>query len=844
MSYLDFYKLTAEPFSNAPVTRFYYSSRQHERAQQKIRYAIENMKGLGVVIGEIGAGKTTLARRVLDSLPDEQYHAAMMVIVHSGITADWLLKQIAIQLGVRNPAEQKLPLLSQVYRRLQQITQEGRKAVILIDEAQMLKTRELMEEFRGLLNLEVPGRKLITFVFFGLAELSEVLKIDEPLRNRVAVRCQLGPLDLEDLTSYVKHRLTIAGCPHNLFSPEALEHIHRYSKGVPRLINTICDNCLFEGFIAKAGTISGDIAEQVSLELGLEIHPPQAAMQQPGVIPGYPMPQAPGPGYPSEHDRITASYPAMQTAPQAAHPAAMQPAHQPPMPPQPSFQYSTPTTAASWQQAPAPHPHSPATRPDMPPVPPPATPAKQDHRSMLGSILRDGLKERATSTTMQAQAPTEPGSTTQPMITPQPMNQEPSLGEQLLQPPMPVAEVTHQAHTPQSDEEAASYETLDDELIVIEEIDAEPVQDEESPQDTIAEAGEEDMEILDEIDVEPIQDTASTSQAPAQLSSSDLELEPDDDVDEDEHSDTGPAELDPSDAIEVDEDDEEPEEEIELLEEVTDEEPDSKEDDDIVRIAPAGLFNNDAPLPTGTHKKAEHDDEGVIELSDKEQITPGVRSRIQPSGFQSEETAPMPFMAGPSDSGSIEHLRDTDVPDFLEQMIESHQPKTQAMPSANKQETQELTSDRTPKPSAATIDGLPTVPSEPVQPKPNQTAAPIPGPNDSSNAIQQALQSESLEQFEQNLQSHVHGESSNPTEPIGTPSERFRAAAAELDDMDGEGMAQDGIKETKRFEQLRETQPDLNWNELAKDLDPQRPRKSLEEIIREFGGLDGEPDNK
>ena len=171
MNYLDYYELSQEPFSNAPVSRFYYSSAQHAQALMRLTHAVSGMKGLAVLVGDIGAGKTTLARRMLDALPEEEYEAALLVIIHSGITASWLLKRIALQLGVESPADEKLALLSQLYQRLVRIYEQGKKAVVLIDEAQMLATREIMEEFRGLLNLEVPERKLLSFVFFGLPEI-------------------------------------------------------------------------------------------------------------------------------------------------------------------------------------------------------------------------------------------------------------------------------------------------------------------------------------------------------------------------------------------------------------------------------------------------------------------------------------------------------------------------------------------------------------------------------------------------------------------------------------------------------------------------------------------------
>src|SRR5512135_3310807 len=218
MNYLEFFELHQEPFSNAPVARFYFDSQQHGQALMRLRYAVEQMKGLAVLVGDIGAGKTTLARRMLDSLPEEEYEAALMVIIHSGITASWLLRRIALQLGVENPAEEKLALLSQLYQRLVKIYEQGKKAVVLIDEAQMLASREIMEEFRGLLNLEVPERKLLSFVFFGLPEIEENLKLDPPLAQRVALRYRLEPLSEEATDAYVRHRLRLAGAPRVPFT--------------------------------------------------------------------------------------------------------------------------------------------------------------------------------------------------------------------------------------------------------------------------------------------------------------------------------------------------------------------------------------------------------------------------------------------------------------------------------------------------------------------------------------------------------------------------------------------------------------------------------------------------
>ncbi|HYZ90673.1 MAG TPA: AAA family ATPase [Myxococcales bacterium] len=269
MNYLDYYELAQEPFSNAPVSRFYFNSPQHAQALVRLTHVCSQMKGLAILIGDIGAGKTTLARRLLDSLPENEFEAALLVIIHSGVTASWLLKRIALQLGVDAPSEDKLTLLGQLYQRLVKIYEQGKKAVVLIDEAQMLATRELMEEFRGLLNLEVPERKLLSLVFFGLPDIEENLRLDPPLAQRVAIKFRLAHLTPESTEAYIKHRLRLAGASRMPFTPEAVNAVHRFSSGTPRVINTLCDNALFEGYVARVPMIDDAMIGRVAAELGV-----------------------------------------------------------------------------------------------------------------------------------------------------------------------------------------------------------------------------------------------------------------------------------------------------------------------------------------------------------------------------------------------------------------------------------------------------------------------------------------------------------------------------------------------------------------------------------------------
>ena len=270
MDYLEYYGLKEHPFTNVVDNKFYYSSPQYRDALVKLRYAIDTKKGLAVVIGDIGAGKTTLARRLLEDLDEERYEATLLVIIHSSVSSEWLLKKFAIQLGVADAKEHsKVEMLGQIYRRLLEINESGKTAVLLMDEVQMLKSKEIMEEFRGLLNMEMPGGKMINLLFFGLPDLEDVLSLDEPLKQRVAMKIALKPFSIDDTGDYIRHRMKVAGCASEVFTAEAIREVFRYSTGVPRLINTICDNALLEGYLFKTKTIDESVIRAVAIDLGL-----------------------------------------------------------------------------------------------------------------------------------------------------------------------------------------------------------------------------------------------------------------------------------------------------------------------------------------------------------------------------------------------------------------------------------------------------------------------------------------------------------------------------------------------------------------------------------------------
>ncbi|MEJ2695615.1 MAG: AAA family ATPase [Candidatus Sulfobium sp.] len=270
MDYLEYYQLGEHPFSNVVDSRFFYNNPQQSDAVTKLKYAVDTKKGLAVVIGNIGAGKTTLARRLLEKLDEESYEAALLVIIHSSVSSEWLLKKFSMQLGVTSTSSDKIVLLGEIYKRLNEIEEQGKKAVVLMDEVQMLNSREIMEEFRGLLNMESPGGKMVNFIFFGLPELDRVLSLDEPLKQRVAVRIKLQAFSEDNTRDYIRHRLRVAGCERDIFEETAINRIYHYSQGSPRLINTICDNALLEGFLFKKTVIDETVVKTVAVDLGLE----------------------------------------------------------------------------------------------------------------------------------------------------------------------------------------------------------------------------------------------------------------------------------------------------------------------------------------------------------------------------------------------------------------------------------------------------------------------------------------------------------------------------------------------------------------------------------------------
>ncbi len=264
--YLEYYGLTEPPFNITPNPRFLFYSTKHREAFNHLLYGIRERKGFVQLTGEVGAGKTTLCRALLDEL-GKNFSTAL--ILNPVMDAEHLLKAVALEFGLTVKGLDRLEVLAEINRFLLDEAEAGRDAVLLIDEAQNLSD-ELLEQVRMLSNLETNDRKLLQIVLLGQPELRDRLNAHNlrQLRQRITIRYHLRPLRRGEIGSYVQHRLTVSGAkspPH--FTAPALWRVYCYSKGIPRLVNAVCDKCLLAGYVQQRGRIDYRLVSRAINEL-------------------------------------------------------------------------------------------------------------------------------------------------------------------------------------------------------------------------------------------------------------------------------------------------------------------------------------------------------------------------------------------------------------------------------------------------------------------------------------------------------------------------------------------------------------------------------------------------
>jgi len=268
--YKAFFGLTSNPFNLSPDPAFLYRSAQHEEALANLIYGVQSRKGFIVLTGEVGTGKTTLLECLRDNL--DQHHTPFAFVFNSRLTPDQFFEMIAYDLELPCRKESKTEVLIALNAMLLQQAGNNRTTVLIVDEAQNLEW-EVLEEVRLLGNLENRRGKLLQIILSGQPELDQKLEQNEyrQLRQRIALRCRLRPLTVDESAQYIATRLSRSGMrEQRVFPPEVLAEIHRRTQGIPRLINSVCDNLLITAFAAESHVATIEMLEEVSNDLQLE----------------------------------------------------------------------------------------------------------------------------------------------------------------------------------------------------------------------------------------------------------------------------------------------------------------------------------------------------------------------------------------------------------------------------------------------------------------------------------------------------------------------------------------------------------------------------------------------
>jgi type II secretory pathway predicted ATPase ExeA len=263
--YLDFYGLARKPFSKTPDPEFLFPSRQHAEALARLSHALEERE-VAVLSGDVGAGKTTLSRALVDAFAER---CRFSFVIHPALPPAQLLGAIAEGFGLA-PARRKADAFGALAEHVARLDAEGRFAVVIVDEAQLLPGRAAFDELRLLTNLAADDRALVGIVLVGQPELRERIRDrgGEAFAQRIGIAYHVGALDGDETGRYLAHRLAVAGRREPRFAAAAVEAIHRLSRGLPRRVNQLAASALLEGFAREAPRISADVVEAAVSDIG------------------------------------------------------------------------------------------------------------------------------------------------------------------------------------------------------------------------------------------------------------------------------------------------------------------------------------------------------------------------------------------------------------------------------------------------------------------------------------------------------------------------------------------------------------------------------------------------
>ncbi|MEN8184279.1 MAG: AAA family ATPase, partial [Myxococcota bacterium] len=267
MEHLQHFGLSRDPFASDPRPHAYVESEGHQQAERRVRRALAQKKALTVLLGAPGVGKTLLVRRLLEGLEEEVYDISLLVPLQGVADTAWVLSRFAQQLEVDAPSPEPAGLLGQIYEKLAIIREDGRHAVLMIDEAHVLCSSSTLREVRGLLNLEYEDQRLLSLVLVGLPELEAALARDPSLSGRVDLKVRIGGLAEHEAVTYLRERLESVGADPTLFGDDAIQALAGRAAGRPRLLNTLADNALYEAFAAGDTAVGAGHVERAAQDL-------------------------------------------------------------------------------------------------------------------------------------------------------------------------------------------------------------------------------------------------------------------------------------------------------------------------------------------------------------------------------------------------------------------------------------------------------------------------------------------------------------------------------------------------------------------------------------------------
>jgi len=279
--YQRFFGLRESPFNVNPDPRYLFMTRQIQEALAGLTYGIQNRKGFILLTGEVGTGKTTLLNRLLDWLRGQR--VATAYIFNSQLEVNHLFDYMMADFEIPCQSKEKSQVLLRLNQWLLERYRAGETATLIVDEAQNLSP-EVLEEIRLLTNLETSTEKLLQIVLAGQPELEEKLKLPQlrQLRQRITLRCRTAPLSLEETFGYVAERLRIAGANGEpIFSKEAIQTVHQYSRGIPRVANLLCEHSMINAYVDSLRPVPAHLVEEVAREFQLDEIAPIASSGSP-----------------------------------------------------------------------------------------------------------------------------------------------------------------------------------------------------------------------------------------------------------------------------------------------------------------------------------------------------------------------------------------------------------------------------------------------------------------------------------------------------------------------------------------------------------------------------------